>query len=71
MSLAGLGVLLGLGATLVVGRVLAGFLYGVQPSDPIILWLAATALMLTAGIACVRPAWRASRTDPTTALRAD
>lgn len=71
MTLAVIGVLLGLGGSLAAGRVLASFLYGVEPSDPLVLWAAGTVLLATAALACIRPAWRASRTDPTTALRAE
>jgi putative ABC transport system permease protein len=69
LRLAVAALLPGLLAALLLGRGLAGLLYGVQPADP--LALSAVALLLT-GVAlagCYLPALRASRTDPLSALR--
>jgi putative ABC transport system permease protein len=65
------GVVLGLGVSLVATRVMAGLLYGVEPTDP--LTFAAVALLLTgAGLAAsFVPARRAARVDPLTAIRAE
>ena len=62
---------LGLASATAVTRMLRGLLYGVTPLDGatiagVIVLLGAVALMAIAG-----PAWRASRVDPTTALRAE
>jgi predicted permease len=54
-----------------VTRLLGGFLYGVNPFDPLVL---ATVSGLLAGIAllaCWVPAWRATRVNPVEALRAE
>jgi putative ABC transport system permease protein len=67
--LAGLGIAIGILTALGVTRLMASFLYGVQPTDP--LTFAAVALLL-AGIvllACYLPARRATRVDPIIALR--
>ncbi len=65
------GMVLGLAAALALGQLLAGFLYGVVPSDPEV-FLAVTAILAAAGaLACSVPAWRASRTEPMAVLRAE
>ncbi len=69
--LAAAGVALGVLAALVVSRYLAGFLFGVAPTDPITLAGAVALISLVTAAACFIPAARAARTDPATALRAD
>jgi putative ABC transport system permease protein len=65
------GLAVGLGAALVLSRFLAGLLYGVPVRDPVV-FLGVAAVLLAAGVAaCSVPAWRAARTEPMTALRAD
>ena len=64
---AGIGA--GLGLTLAVTRLLAAVLSGVADLDPTVLALAAAVLALTGLLACLVPAWRATRVDPMTALR--
>ncbi|OLC81490.1 MAG: hypothetical protein AUH72_09290 [Acidobacteria bacterium 13_1_40CM_4_65_8] len=50
-------------------RAIAGALYGVTPSDPT-SWIAAAAVLLAVStLANLIPAWRASRVDPSVALR--
>jgi predicted permease len=63
------GMAAGLGATLAATRVVASFLYGVRPNDPLTLFLAAGALAGAAGAAGYWPSRRASRLDPMTCLR--
>jgi predicted permease len=63
----GLGV--GLPATLLLSKPLAGLLYGVEPSDPLILSAAAGCLVLSGLAAAAIPARRAARVDPLVALR--
>ena len=67
----GLGLLLGVGAALVFGRLLSGLLFGVAPNDAGTLAAATASLGFTACLASVLPAWRATRIDPVRALRAD
>jgi putative ABC transport system permease protein len=69
LALAGLGIACGLPAALAATRLLAGFLYGVKPGDPTVLFVSAGLLVLTAAIAGYIPARRAARIDPVVALR--
>ena len=67
--LAVFGSVLGLVAVIASAQGLSTLLYGVQPSDAGALLVAVLLLLLTATVASVIPAWRASRTDPATVLR--
>ncbi len=69
MSLVLTGVVIGLGASLLAGRLLARMLYGVSASDPVSVAVAAIVLSVVALLACYLPARRASRVDPLVALR--
>jgi putative ABC transport system permease protein len=69
MTLCGLGLVLGLGAALAVGRVVSGLLFGVTPYDgPTYLWVIVTIAAIGL-LACWLPALRAARVDPSIALR--
>lgn len=61
------GFLLALAAT----RLLAAFLYGVSPFDPLTFLGVPLLLTLVALFACYLPALRATKADPMTALKAD
>lgn len=65
------GVLIGVGASLALGKLVATLLYGVTPRDPLVLGAAALALLVIGGVAALWPALRAAKTDPITALRAE
>lgn len=66
-----LGLTLGLGGALALGRLLAGMLFDVTPADPEVLATVAVSLVAVGAAACALPAWRASRTDPMAALRSE
>jgi ABC-type antimicrobial peptide transport system permease subunit len=70
-SLVLMGALVGIPAALVTSHQLGRVLYGLGPSDPMSLGLAASALLLAAALAAYLPARRASRVDPMVALRSD
>ena len=65
----GLGLAAGLGASLVVTKYVASFLYGVKATDPRMLFLSALLFAAVAAIAGYLPARRASLVDPMVALR--
>jgi len=69
MRLAGLGLAIGLAASLVVMRYLQSELYGVKSSDPFTFVCVAAGLLLVAFAACYIPARRATKVDPLSALR--
>jgi predicted permease len=63
------GVVVGLGAALAMGRLVASMLYGLQPYDPVTLGAAALLLAAVAIAASWIPARRAAGVDPMRALR--
>jgi ABC-type antimicrobial peptide transport system permease subunit len=69
MTLVLTGVVLGLGASLIVDRLVSRMLYGVSSSDPLSVGAAALVLLAVALVACYLPARWASRVDPLVALR--
>ncbi len=69
LALAGVGVVIGLAMALVTTRVLGSLLFGVSPTDPLVLTGATLVLVLIAALASYAPARRASRVDPAEVLR--
>jgi putative ABC transport system permease protein len=65
------GLVLGLGLSLLAVQALRSLLYEVRTLDPATFAAAALALVICATLACVLPAWRASRVDPAATLRAE
>ena len=63
----GIGVLLALGA----GQLLQGFLYGVHAVEPVVLVTAPLILLASSLLASYIPALRATKVDPTVALRSE
>jgi putative ABC transport system permease protein len=71
LVLAGIAVVLGLAGALALSRLIASLLFGVRPTDvPTVAGVAGT-MIIVAAVACLLPAWRASRLDPNAALRGD
>jgi predicted permease len=66
-----IGGAIGLGLAVALARVAARFLYGVAPTDPTSILLAALALMTSGAIAAALPAWRAAGVSPVESLRGD
>jgi predicted permease len=65
------GLALGLAASLEAGQLMRDLLYEIKPLDPAVYAAVAATLLAVAALACVTPAWRASRLDPMQALRAE
>lgn len=63
------GLTLGLTASIGAVRFIQSMLYGTRPLDPAIFASVAATLLSVAALACLIPAWSASRIDPMQALR--
>ena len=71
LRLAVVGVGLGVAIAYAAARGMGALLTGVRPEDPATILASAALCLVTAIVGCVRPAARAARVDPITALRAD
>jgi putative ABC transport system permease protein len=71
MQMATVGVALGIAGAYALARLLTGLLYGVAPNDAPSFAIACLSLLLFALIATYSPAYRATRIDPSIALRAE
>jgi predicted permease len=65
------GLALGLAASVGVTRLIASLLFGTRPYDPAVFVVVSGTLLAVAVVACLLPAWRASRLDPMQALRTE
>jgi putative ABC transport system permease protein len=65
------GAVVGMVVAALSGRVVATFLFGVDPLDPLTFVTVPVVILLTAIIAAAAPAWRASRINPAEAFRYD
>jgi predicted permease len=65
------GVVPGVIGAYLAARTMSALLFGVEPGDPWTLGAAAALCMATAIVAALRPAMRAARVDPITALKSD
>jgi predicted permease len=71
MALILTGVMVGLPLTFVEGKVLGKLLYGMKPFEPAVVLYAVAALAISAFVASLIPALRASCVSPVDALRAE
>lgn len=62
---------MGLASAVGGGQILRGLLFGVTVTEPQTFAAVAVALALASLVACYLPARRATRVDPTAALRGD
>jgi predicted permease len=68
-ALLGVGLVIGALAAVGAARWASALLFGLRPGDPLTLGTAILALTIVAVLASYVPAWRASRLEPTAALR--
>jgi ABC-type antimicrobial peptide transport system permease subunit len=71
IKLALAGVALGVVAALVLARVLRSLIYEVSAADPLTFTMVSMIVIIVALLACYLPARRATKADPTVALRAE
>jgi predicted permease len=69
LGLAGIGMAAGIAASWILARALSSMLFGVTPSDPLTFAGMVIVLTAVAGLAGYLPARRASRIEPSSALR--
>jgi predicted permease len=69
LALSAAGVVVGVGAAIQLTRLLGNLLFEVSPRDPAVFGLAFLVMATMSAVACVVPAWRATRIDPLLALR--
>jgi putative ABC transport system permease protein len=71
LSMALIGTAIGVAAAVALSRSVQGLLFGVAATDPVTFGAVVAMLLAVALVACCIPAWRATRLDPTTALRSE
>lgn len=71
MQLALAGVVAGVVGALLLTQLMRTLLFGVAPTDPLSIAVAALVLVITAFVAAFLPAWRAARIPPSVAFRAE
>ena len=71
LTLAVVGLLIGLAGAVALGHLTASLLYGMPPTDPLALAGAVALFALVVLAACWVPARRAARVDPLVALRTE
>jgi putative ABC transport system permease protein len=71
LKLTGIGLAAGLAGALALTRLMKTLLFEVRPGDPATLAGVASVITVVAAVACLVPAYRATRVDPMAALRED
>ena len=71
MTLAAIGLAIGLPAAWMAAKAIQGLLFGVVSSDPVTFGGVVAVVAMVAGLAGYVPARRASRIDPVLALRSE
>jgi ABC-type antimicrobial peptide transport system permease subunit len=71
LSVVGIGIVAGLGVAVATTRLLKTQLFGLSPTDPLVIALAILVMLVVAAVAAYVPARRAARVAPMVALRED
>ena len=71
MSYVVVGLSVGLGGALLLGRLMSSLLFAVEPTDPLTFLIVALVLIAVAATACFVPARRVTSIDPMLALRSE
>lgn len=71
LSLAGIGLAIGIGTALLLTRALSSMVFGVTPHDPMTFAGVAIVLLAVGTLATLLPSLRAARTDPVRAMRTE
>jgi ABC-type antimicrobial peptide transport system permease subunit len=71
LKMAAVGLALGVAGALLTTRLMASLLHDVTPFDLTAFAGAAGSLLLVSAVACLLPAFKATRVDPVRALRAE
>jgi ABC-type antimicrobial peptide transport system permease subunit len=71
MRLTVVGLAIGIGSAFALSRFLQGMLFGVTATDPASFAVASALLIVATLAACYLPARRATKIDPSCALRAE
>jgi putative ABC transport system permease protein len=71
LSMTLIGIVVGLAGAAALSKGIEGLLFGITADDPLTLVTVVAMLFTVAAAACYIPAWRATRVDPTQALRAE
>ena len=69
LVLAGIGLVIGLGASAALTRFISSQIYGVHAFDPVTYVVVTGLLVAISLLASAAPAWRAARVDPMKTLR--
>jgi len=65
------GIGIGLVGAIATSRLLEQMLYRIEPTDPATFVLVSVLFLAVASVACLLPAWRATRVDPVTVLQTE
>jgi predicted permease len=71
MTIAAIGIAIGVVGAVVLSRLTTSLLYGVKPSDPATYVAVTFVIAVVASVACVIPMLRATRVDPLEAIRGE
>jgi len=71
VGMSAVGIVVGVGLSLALTRVLERLLFEVSPTEPLTIAMIAAVLLAVSVGASLMPAWRGASVDPATALRSE